>query len=286
MNRIFQILLLNFALTLCACDMPSILDDGSQQESRSQEAPILLSVEITGGIAGVNQQLRVDIQGKAVFNDQSIQRKSWTNQLSDSELDSLVNLFLINDYFQLEDRYFDPQVADAFHYAISFTHDEKTKVVQTDNFGAPENLKRIVEGIHALIDEVRNTGLELRLELSGDELLLGDTVDLTLFVTNSRTTPVTLHFSSGQSFDFYARVASADRGAIVWNWAHDKAFIQVLRNVDLEAAETRSYQVTWDGRDNRGRFITGEVFAGAELVSVPGGSPAEKRLTIKSAEDE
>src|SRR5687768_11016434 len=52
----------------------------------------------------------------------------------------------------------------------------------------------------------------------------GDTVVLTLQVTNPTAAPVPFTFSSGQTYDFIVRPAGA--GAEVWRWSGDRGFTQ------------------------------------------------------------
>ncbi|MFQ5866056.1 MAG: BsuPI-related putative proteinase inhibitor [bacterium] len=285
---LFSITLL---ITVCffACDFPAILNGDNQPLNSNQNkiAENLLFVEITGGIAGVNQRLVVDEFGLAIFVDSFYPGAKWVAQLSPAELDSLITLFLDNNFFQLNEEYLDEQVADAFFYAISFKHNNMTKTVRTDYFGAPDNLKSIVDGVLQLKNRIIENGLDLKLELSRQDMTPGDQVDLKLIVSNVSDEPLTLHFSSGQIFDFYAvfgvnNNATGDKDSLIWNWAHDKVFTESVWDFVLEAGETQYYQVTWDGRDNSGNLVSGELTMGAELVSVPGGRPEETILNIKN----
>lgn len=68
-----------------------------------------------------------------------------------------------------------------------------------------------------------------------------DSVRLTLQVTNAGTTPVTVSFSSGQSYDFAVRTG----GTILWTWSADRTFLQALRTETLAAGETRTWSESW-----------------------------------------
>lgn len=88
----------------------------------------------------------------------------------------------------------------------------------------------------------------------------GDTVRLTLQVTNAASTPVTLSFPSGQAYDF----AVLRGGETLWAWSADRTFIQALREETLAPGETRTYAETWvPGTAPRG----GELTARAWLTS-------------------
>lgn len=67
-------------------------------------------------------------------------------------------------------------------------------------------------------------------------------VTLELRITNMQTTPITLHFTSGQQYDF--RVRRPD-GTAVWLWSADKGFIDALTSRTLAPAETVVYTATW-----------------------------------------
>ena len=68
-----------------------------------------------------------------------------------------------------------------------------------------------------------------------------DTVRFVLQVTNTGPAPVTLDFTSGQSFDF---VVTRDGGE-VWRWSADRGFTQALRSETLAPGETRTYDAAW-----------------------------------------
>ena len=284
MAKMFVSLFYSIVLFFVACDLPVILSGDNQstqdRQNKTELADTVLSVEITGGFAGVSQNLVVDESGLAIFEDSFHPGAEWVIQLSSAELDSLTQLMLENNFFQLNGEFFDEMVADAFNYAIHFRYNDQINTVKTDYFGAPEELKRIVDGIVRLKDKVTQPGLELKLELSKIRINVGEQVELTLLVTNTSEKPLTLHFTSGQIFDFYAKLNVADNDIVTWNWSHDKVFTQILWDLVLESGETKTYQVTWNGSDNSGNLVIGEYIIGAELLSIPGGSPEQKLLHI------
>ena len=69
----------------------------------------------------------------------------------------------------------------------------------------------------------------------------GDTVRLTLQVTNATAGPLTLAFPSGQTYDF----AVLRGGETLWHWSADKQFMQALRDETLAAGETRTFTESW-----------------------------------------
>ena len=276
-------LLLIPTLAAFGCDFLTVF--GNDQSTAGKSVPPaqeILSVEITGGLAGVYQTFLVDEAGRAVFTDMGT-GAAWRMTLSPAGLDALRRLFLENGFFQLHGDYFG-DVVDANFYSITFTYNARTNHVRTDYFGAPPNLKWIVDGISTLIAKIENARPALELQLSREEIDAGESVDLTLLVENRSSETQRLHFATGQIFDFFVLgdggAESFDDPQVLWNWAHDRVFTQNTWFLDLAPGESRSYTVTWDGRDNAGEQVTGEVLVGAELVSSPGGSPARVRLNI------
>lgn len=286
--KYYFLLLLAMSLTVSSCDFPSILSEDSRNTETSTRqdsvADTLLAVQITGSIAGVLQNLLVDESGLAVFTDNQQANRQWIVQLSDAEVRELVELFVDNDFFSFRGPYTDPQVADAFFYRILLVHNNQRNSVFTDHFGDPQPLKRIVDGIIALQNRITANGLSLKLDvkpLANDD----HKFDLTLTVTNVSQDKIELRFSSSQVFDFYVRRQAVEGsfnqpGSFLWNWSSDKVFAAVLSSISLQGGETVSYQVAWSGRDNAGNVLTGEVFLGATLKSVPGGSAQEQTLKL------
>ena len=99
----------------------------------------------------------------------------------------------------------------------------------------------------------------------------GDTVRLTLQVTNATTGPLRLAFNSGQTYDF--AVLRGDE--TLWQWSQDKRWIQALRDETLAAGETRTYTEPWVP----GAAARGELTARAWLTS--SSHPVERTATIR-----
>ncbi|MFQ5709454.1 MAG: BsuPI-related putative proteinase inhibitor, partial [bacterium] len=270
-----------------ACDFQNIFTGGGSNSKEGQPdsglGKQILLLEITGGIAGIRQTFVVDESGVLVYENRDSPGARKVVQLSTSELDDLQKLFLNNNFFSLGDNYFNGQVVDALNYAISFSRGRTSKLVRTDYFGAPANLQTIVEGLLKLTQKVTENGLQLRLQLSSSEIKVGETVAMQLTVTNTSQRALKLKFASGQTFDFVVLAETDSAGsepAVIWNWAHDQVFIQVLRILELQPQESKSYQVEWDGHDNSGAVVSGDFIVRAELLSFPGGSPEQQTLHV------
>lgn len=126
---------------------------------------------------------------------------------------------------------------------------------------------------------------DLRAELgvAGAAYAPGAIVSLGLQVTNVSTSPLLLVTPSAQEYDFYVR----QRGALIWQWSHDKAFAQVVRETTLAPGQARSYSTAWDQRDLQGRRVEAgayeifAVFLGAQRSGPPRVEVGPVRITIE-----
>lgn len=98
---------------------------------------------------------------------------------------------------------------------------------------------------------------DLRIEMGTTKASFqaGEPVGITMRVTNTTSEPVILT-AGGQQYDVIVR----QRGALVWQWSHDKAFAQVVRTLRLGPQETLTYQASWDQRDLQGRPVEPGVY--------------------------
>ncbi len=153
----------------------------------------------------------------------------------------------------------------------------------TDGISVPENVTRIIQGILGLVSKVTGHGLLFDLQLNQSQIKPDENVEMTLLVTNISDQPIRLRFESGQVFDFLAvkePLVGDGPEFLVWNWAYDKAFTQQIWTLEIPPGETKSYQITWNGRDNNGDAVNGRFAIRAVLVSIPGGSPIQKYLDV------
>jgi hypothetical protein len=143
-----------------ACHSPNSFDSNGDPIPGS-ESDTLLVVKITGGIAGVNGRVVIQQSGLSVSTDLFQSGAMSRVHLAAKEIEDLNSLMLDNDFFQLEDRYVNKEVADAFFYEISFTAGKRNKTVITDYFGAPDDLQKIVDGLNVLINRILDNGLSV-----------------------------------------------------------------------------------------------------------------------------
>jgi hypothetical protein len=107
-------------------------------------------------------------------------------------------------------------------------------------------------------------------------------------VRNRLNTPAIVQFPSTRMSDFL--VVRENTSSIVWMWSNDRAFEQVLTELDFAAGETKTFTVSWDQTDNEGLPVAAgtyeargvlvyEDFDAHPLATDPLGSTLE-RFTI------
>jgi hypothetical protein len=259
-------------------------DEKNQTLVDEPSGQTVIEMQVTGGFAGVNEQLLIDANRFVRLIDQSGQIET---ALPAEEHSRLVALFIEKDFLHLNSSYVDGRIADAFHFRIVFRYSGSEKEVATDYFTAPAELKTLVDNLRGLVDSLRRQSLTLELKTSAETLRHGETLTLTLTATNRNEAPVTLQ-TGGQKFDFFALpggavTAPTRSSSVMWNWAHDKVFIAIVEAITFQPGESRSYSIEWDGRNNNGGLLEGEFWLGARLVARPGGySPLRRVMVIKS----
>lgn len=72
-----------------------------------------------------------------------------------------------------------------------------------------------------------------------------------LHVTNPTAETVTLHFSTGQRFDFVVRTREGEE---IWRWSEGRFFTQALGTETIPPDETLTHDVTWDPEGRTGVF--------------------------------
>ncbi len=100
--------------------------------------------------------------------------------------------------------------------------------------------------------ELNQGSFHLTASVARTTYAIGEVVEVTLAVQNVGTTPLTLTFRSGQSFEIVVRRPRRDE---VWRWSHDKAFNQAVQVRTWKPGETVLYHGTWDQRDLQGRRL-------------------------------
>ncbi|MDQ7820019.1 MAG: BsuPI-related putative proteinase inhibitor [Armatimonadota bacterium] len=103
----------------------------------------------------------------------------------------------------------------------------------------------------------------------------GEPVEVTIAAVNRGEGPLALTFTSGQRFDLIVR---RPRGDAVWQWSHDKAFIQVVQTVTLRPGERLSARLTWDQRDFQGHPVDPGPYEAVAVFLGRAGPGREMRL--------
>ncbi len=285
-----SLLIIAFVFGLASCEHPAVFAPAGSQElvdKIAADSTVILQVDISGGIAGIQQQLRVYENGLVVLEDGWRSGRIWWDRFSREQLTAMQQYFIGNGFFLLNRKYVNDRVKDALYYDIFFRHADLAGMVTADVFDAPENLKRLITWIAELNTRLI-TALDYRFVASADTLASGNSVQLSLTVYNRTNSTAQLNFSDMQEFNFlafrkYDRDRQQKRGqqSAVWRWDADKAFAQVMHEIDLAAGDSLEFFTTWDGRDNSGRFIAGEYLLAGELVSAPGGRSPWLALYLK-----
>ncbi|MGH7601574.1 MAG: BsuPI-related putative proteinase inhibitor [bacterium] len=291
-NKMFKTMKLSLLLVLSAafvwsCDRANLFSPTSDEKNQNlvdePSGQTVIEMQVTGGFAGVNEQLLIDANRFVRFSDQSGQIET---TLSTEEHSRLIALFIEKDFMHLNASYVDARIADAFQFRVVFRYSGSAKEVATDYFTAPAELKTLVDNLRGLIEGLRRQSLTLEIKTSAETLRHGETLTLTLTATNRHDAPITLQ-TGGQKFDFFALpggvvTAPTRSSSVIWNWAHDKAFIAIVEAITFQPGESRTYTVEWDGRNNNGDLLEGEFWLGARLVACPGGySPLRPVMVTK-----
>lgn len=82
----------------------------------------------------------------------------------------------------------------------------------------------------------------------------GETIVLYLIKVNIGNSPITLHYSTTQRFDF---TASANNQQ--WTWSRGRAFGYQQADVVIEPGECEVYTANWDQEANNGSQMTGNI---------------------------
>lgn len=275
--------LLIVLLLVTACEKVNIFEPDSSDDTNenAQNDFEILSVNVTGGFAGVYQELHLYADGRAELVT-TFEKQQKRMELQPEEVAAVVHTFEKNHFFDLNPNYQSTEVMDAFFYQISYSDGTRAKTVTTNGFDIPENLQAILEFLHGLIEKLSRSGLELYLTADKDSLNPGDKVKMTFQVRNSTSEPLALDFTSSKVFELVAYDQfPPGAGAPVWSNNHDMAFLPVLNRTTLEPGARQDYIVEWDGTGNDGKRLKGLVYLVAELLSTPGGRTAPVKLFIR-----
>ena len=86
-----------FTLFLSACDFSPFSGNEQQAdnlEESTEPGAVFLNVDITGGFAGVQQNLQLDDSGNALFKDSLRPGANWKIQLTTEQLEDIKELMV------------------------------------------------------------------------------------------------------------------------------------------------------------------------------------------------
>ena len=71
----------------------------------------------------------------------------------------------------------------------------------------------------------------------------GENITIVLAIKNVSAERKTLHFGSGQQYDF---IVKDTNDTIMWRWSTGKVFIQSTTSYDIAPNDTHTVSITWD----------------------------------------
>ncbi len=273
------------------CSHPALFEASQAAEDLEfrDDLPVVIDYEVRGGFAGIHRHLTVFSNHLVRFTDDPrAPQRSFRDRLEDSEYENLISTFATANFFGLQERYIDPNVADAFHYDIVFNQSGTTKKVEAEGIRLPKQLQDVISALDGTIQALVQNGVKLQLSLSDSTIAAGESVTFTLTATAPSTGGRTLTFPTAQTYDFFVVSDSPlppgdpiPQDKIVWKWSAGRVFAQVVRTVELRPGESRTYTETWTARDAGGNPLKGRFWVIGSLKSVPGGDSAAVELTIE-----
>lgn len=91
--------------------------------------------------------------------------------------------------------------------------------------------------------------VELRLNKAVYDV--GESVEISLSVTNPGSSNASFRFPTGQMHDF---IVLRD-GQLIWQWSHGKGFTQAFTTLTLRPGESKAFSDRWDQRNNDGQQV-------------------------------
>ena len=108
---------------------------------------------------------------------------------------------------------------------------------------------------------------------------LGETINLTLVVTNDSDRAFQAVFPSAKRYDF--AVYDADDN-LVWRWSADRGFAQALTPLEIKPGERAVFTAEWQQQDSQGGFQVpdGDYTLKGALLYQAGVNNATRKITI------
>ena len=102
---------------------------------------------------------------------------------------------------------------------------------------------------------------------------VGEEVEMTLRLTNCGENEATLHYVTGQRYEFI--IANSETGEELWRWSDGQAFTEALDEQVLANGEVVEYTETWDQTNSAGEQVPEGRYK-VSAFSVGCGVPSEE----------
>lgn len=285
---IFSILL-SLHVLFSGCDLKVLSSD--EQKNNIDEQPTSVAAQLLvvqyGNEALGNQQTLVLLDdGELSLQEMNPVVSVTTTRLSQTQTSQIVELFVDQGFFEIENGPLDFASVSEPVYSVDFYHDGEHNQVKGLESANPEPVQAIIDEVNLLIGQAREAAPKISLSVDRSDIVTGEKVELRLTITNSSSHLMRLNFSSSRLFDFMVRpVAAQNQSSDApaegnWQWSEDRYYSQVTSQIELEPGISRSYAVNWDGRDNNGVQLAGQFAIRAEVTSTPGGVSPEEVVNI------
>jgi hypothetical protein len=150
-------------------------------------------------------------------------------------------------------------------FSLPVPKGQQTLVAFKEDYESQQHKVKISIGGSATVDFKLRAKTLMTTQTTTDKrhYALGESVKMTLTLTNASQRPLKLNFRSGQTFDFVVK-----RGRVeVWKWSHEKAFTQALQDLMLAPNETKRFEATWDQKDKQGKQVGDGRYAVTGIVT-------------------
>jgi len=231
-------------------------------ESKVQhyKSPLLLEYTKSGGIAGVQESVTVDSDGKLALNKG---KQKQVYQLSQQDLSDLKDVIIENGFFELEQTAYEPasNTADFFTYELEVVLGNTTNAVNwVDEWAAKQKIPAELHNIQQAVENILQDKLTrsnertvvsqyLTLTLVTDKLeyKAGELVKVKAILANEGSEPV--RYTSPTPCELAIRIiVNADKGEqdITYTTVSIVPCIQVLEERTIDAKQIVEQNAIWD----------------------------------------
>jgi len=243
-------------------ELTDIQSEKSTVETKLQyyKSPLLLEYTKSGGIAGIQESIAIDSDGNLVLNKKD---QKQVFKLSQQDLSELKDVIIENDFFELEQKAYEPTpgAADFFSYGLDTALGNSDNTVNwVDDWATEEkipdelhNIQQVIEGlVEAKLTQsnertVESNGLTLTLLTDKSEYKAGELVKVKAILANNGLEPV--HYTSPTPCELAIRIiVYADTGEqdVTYTTVSAVPCIQVLEERKIDAKEIVEQNAIWD----------------------------------------